>query len=155
MHKQSRIFKPGVLLHSGTTKDGKEVIVSTLSRSDSDITKLNSREYGLDVNYELMGMRRKENVFLVARVEGECAGYCRIDNLHGGTYAYVHMIYVATEHRRNQVGGILIDASLEVAKRLGVSSVFLHSERKGARSLYRSRGFRPDRLHGIMRRGII
>jgi ribosomal protein S18 acetylase RimI-like enzyme len=151
MNKLSRAFKPGVLLHSGTAKDGRDVTVRTLSRSDSDINSLDSAEYRLDVNYELEGMRRHENVFLIAKVEGECAGYCRVDNPHHGTYAYVHMVYVAAEHRRNGIGGILVDVALAAAKELGISSIFLYSEHAGARALYRSRGFKPDRLHGMMR----
>ena len=61
-----------------------------------------------------------------------------LEGLHG----YISSMYTEPDHRRKGLGGRLLDAALDRARKQGLEWVTLHASKEG-RSLYSSGGFEP------------
>jgi len=87
----------------------------------------------------------KENFrYFVAEEEGEILGYCGI--LFVLDEAEIPNVCVKSSARKQGVGKKMMNALIEEAKKLGISTLFLEvrESNEAARTLYRSLGFVED-----------
>jgi ribosomal protein S18 acetylase RimI-like enzyme len=91
---------------------------------------------------------------LVVEVDGAVAGYVAVERQPDGS-GYIDFLGVAPAARRGGLGAALVRAGIEELRRLDSTSVHLtvRENNTAARGLYRSLGFREERLLVPLRRG--
>ncbi len=90
---------------------------------------------------QLAGQLGEDHVFLGAGRDGRLLGYGAFQRILDE--GYISNIAVSSDHRRQGVGGAILDALVEAAGKLNLSFLTLEvrESNTGARRLYASRGF--------------
>jgi ribosomal protein S18 acetylase RimI-like enzyme len=100
-------------------------------------------DHSFSVEATRAGILVPENQYVLAFVDSVPAGYAKV--IDGGETAQLERIYVAREFLDRSVGLPLLDASLDCARLLGASSLWLSVFQRNERAqrFYRKHGFLP------------
>lgn len=124
--------------------------------TEENIRSYLKRTYSPDI--QLKELTNPDVVFLIAEIEGEIAGYVKInsnskdDSVEGVETMEIERIYAAKEHIGKGVGKALMQAGIQEARQRGCDSLWLGVWEKNPRAIafYQKWGFVETGTHTFM-----